>query len=103
MFDDALDFPARFNRAEAILWWTIALILLLRLGIAGRLWRSLNWLLPLAFGVFGLSDWIESQTGAWWTPWWLLVMKSACVATFLWAMLRYRKRRSEDTKKTGTD
>jgi hypothetical protein len=51
MFDETLDFAARFNRAEAFLWWTIALILLLRfwdrraslegaeLAVAAGVWR----------------------------------------------------------------
>ena len=28
---------------------------------------------------FGLSDIVETRTGAWWHPWWLLVWKGACV------------------------
>jgi hypothetical protein len=35
--------------------------------------------------VFGISDLIESETGAWWEPWWLFVMKSLCVLGFLLA------------------
>ncbi|MCB1212027.1 MAG: hypothetical protein KDK97_22080 [Verrucomicrobiales bacterium] len=102
MFEDTLDFAARFNHAEALLWWGIALILGLRFILAGTLWRSLNWMLPMAFAVFGLSDWIEARTGAWWDPWWLLVMKAACVAVFLGALLQLRKAGRGHAKKTGT-
>ena len=30
--------------------------------------------------LFGLSDIVELQTGAWWHPWWLLAWKAACIA-----------------------
>ena len=30
--------------------------------------------------LFGLSDIVEIQTGAWWQPWWLLVWKGACIS-----------------------
>jgi hypothetical protein len=52
-------------------------------------WR---WLLPLCFVVFGASDVIEAQTGAWWHPWWLFVMKALCVLGFLGAFWTARKR-----------
>jgi len=28
---------------------------------------------------FGASDVVETRTGAWWHPWWLLVWKGVCV------------------------
>lgn len=31
---------------------------------------------------FGVSDIIELQTGAWWRPWWLLLLKAACLLSF---------------------
>ncbi|MFO1482813.1 MAG: hypothetical protein U1F71_05540 [Verrucomicrobiaceae bacterium] len=75
-----LPFTTVFNLAEAGFWFLIAFVLLFRR--MGRPWR---WLLPLAFAVFGVSDLIEAKTGAWWIPWWLLVMKAACVLVFLLA------------------
>ncbi|MBK8094200.1 MAG: hypothetical protein IPK32_20095 [Verrucomicrobiaceae bacterium] len=86
------DFARLFNLGEAALWITIAVVVLIGLRPPHRLalgtWR---WLLPLAFAVFGVSDVIESRTGAWWHPWWLLVMKAACVLCFLLAWMRQRK------------
>lgn len=78
---------AVFNYGEAALWFVIALILAVRLGMKMP-WR---WLLPLGFAVFGVSDLIEAQTGAWWDPWWLLVMKAACVLVFLLAWRAHRR------------
>lgn len=84
-------FSRLFNHAEAGLWFLIALVLLFR--PAAKLKRTIwRWLLPLAFAMFGVSDIIEAGTGAWWHPWWLLVMKAACVLMFLLAWRRQRKR-----------
>ncbi|MBE7495235.1 MAG: hypothetical protein HS117_09830 [Verrucomicrobiaceae bacterium] len=85
------DFSRLFNLGEACLWFVIALLLLFRPPprLAVTAWR---WWLPLAFAVFGLSDLIESGTGAWWHPWWLLVMKAACVLAFLLAWRAQRAR-----------
>ena len=57
--------------------------------LAKTLWR---WLLPACFAVFGLSDVIEAETGAWWHPWWLFVMKALCVLGFLGAWRASRQR-----------
>jgi hypothetical protein len=91
LMDVPADFHALFNQIEAALWFTIALSLAIWL----RMQRPWRWLLPLAFGVFGVSDLIEAQTGAWWDPWWLLVMKAACVLVFL---LAFRQRRRQEKK-----
>jgi hypothetical protein len=69
------------------LWFVIALILAFR-GHSQQPWRCL---LPVAFVVFGVSDLIEAQTGAWWEPWWLFVMKAACVLVFVLAWRAHRR------------
>ncbi len=89
------EFHALFNHIEAGLWIVIALSLAIWLRM-GRPWR---WLLPLSFGIFGISDIIEAETGAWWEPWWLFVMKAACVLVFLLAFLE--RRRQEKRNKNG--
>lgn len=84
-----LSLHAVFNYGEASLWFVIALVLAVRLQML-RPWR---WLVPVAFACFGVSDLIEVQTGAWWEPWWLLVMKAACVLVFLLAWRAHRRQR----------
>ena len=83
----ASEFHAVFNRIEAGLWFVIALSLAIWL----RMQRPWRWLLPLAFAVFGVSDLIEVQTGTWWEPWWLFVIKAACVLVFLLAWCAHRR------------
>jgi hypothetical protein len=63
------------NAAEALLWLVVAVIV-------GWHWRA--GLLVLALVVFAISDVIEITTGAWYRPWWLLVVKIACVAVIGW-------------------
>ncbi len=29
--------------------------------------------------IFGISDFVEMTTGAWWQPWWLFIWKALCV------------------------
>ena len=88
---DSNEFARLFNVGEAGLWFVIALVLLWRLRpplrLASTRWR---WLLPLCFALFGVSDLIESETGAWWRPGWLLLMKSGCVLGFLLAWRAHR-------------
>ncbi len=90
--DAALLFARQFNQAEAVLWWGIALVMAWRLrGQAG--WQ--RWGVPLAFAAFGVSDWIEAQTGAWWRPWWLLLLKAVCVGTFIYALWQHWRQRRQ--------
>jgi hypothetical protein len=85
------DFSRLFNQGESVLWFAIAITLLVRPvpRLVGTSWK---WLLPLCFVVFGISDVIEAQTGAWWHPWWLFVTKALCVLGFLGAFWKARKR-----------
>ena len=50
---------------------------------------------------FGVSDVIEASTGAWWRPWWLLLLKGLCLAVFLVLITRYvAERRRSATPRT---
>ncbi len=77
------------NLCEAGLWLVFALIL------AGKGWRAQGRLrrvfirLAAGFLVFSVSDVIESHTGAWWRPPWLLLIKAVCVAVFYFGLREY--------------
>ncbi|HYO10163.1 MAG TPA: hypothetical protein VER17_14430 [Tepidisphaeraceae bacterium] len=80
------------NRLEAGLWIAIAVIL----GIASAYLRGAERrdaiVAAVAFTFFGLSDIVETRTGAWWRPWWLLAWKAACVVAFVVLLAREARR-----------
>jgi hypothetical protein len=82
-----------FNRWESVLWFAFALICACAsLPRTAKSPRNLR-ILAIAFAAFGVSDIVESQTGAWWRPWWLLVLKTACVlviARYGWRLWKER-------------
>lgn len=78
-----------YNIGEAAVWFLIATLLVI--FYHRRLPQPWRWLLPLSFALFGVSDVIELDTGAWWRPWWLGVGKAACVLVFLLALLAHRR------------
>lgn len=52
--------------------------------------RRLFLVLAIAFAAFAVSDVIESRTGAWWRPTWLLLLKGGCLAVFGFGVFEYR-------------
>ena len=88
--EDQSALAAMFNLCEGCLWLAIAAVIAVKLRRAPRVER-LHWLLPPAFALFGISDFIESRTGAFWEPWWLLVMKTLCVVVFVVVGIHYRR------------
>ena len=79
-----------FNYCEAVLWFSIALIIFLRRKNANVKLTKLAMLLSISFFFFGISDLIEANTGAWWRPWWLLVLKALCILSFVTCWYKYR-------------
>ena len=87
-----MDLEYSFNLCEAALWSAFGVVMLAKTRSAKtsasrRIYASLS----AAFFLFGVSDFIEAHTGAWWTPWWLLVWKAACVVWLALGFFRYYK------------
>jgi len=82
-----------FNVCEGLLWIGIAA------GFA-VVWqrKRRNGDLMLAAGLlflaFGISDFVEIHTGAWFRPWWLLVWKGSALAGLAVVHVAFRRRRS---------
>ena len=61
------------NYVEASLWAGLGVV---------ALWKGRGWwrvVLCVALIAFGVSDIVETRTGAWYRPWWLLAWKAVCV------------------------
>jgi len=82
---------ALFNLLEAGLWMVFAVIFMTSAIRCSQRKRRLLLVLTVAFMAFAASDVIESQTGAWWRPLWLLVLKGVCIAVFCYAVWEYRR------------
>jgi hypothetical protein len=65
------------NYVEAALWAVLGVVAALRLrnraGVA----------LAILLIAFGISDLVETTTGGWYKPWWMLAWKTACVIGIL--------------------
>lgn len=75
-----MDLALVFNVAEAALWFAFAAIIALLGGRVRGLTPRPRAAWAIAFLAFGVSDLIESRTGAWWKPAGLLVYKGVCLA-----------------------
>ncbi len=90
-----LDFDQIFNLCEGVLWVSIATALIYhasRNGLPCKLAVGA----AFSFALFGISDFIEIGTRAWYSPWPLLALKIACVISLLAHLyLRVRATRVE--------
>ncbi len=66
------------NIIEGIFWLFVGLLFLAPACRAGEMHRRFCLFGALVFIIFGLSDFYEAQTGAWWEPWWLILWNAVC-------------------------
>ncbi|ESP91451.1 hypothetical protein N483_18100 [Pseudoalteromonas luteoviolacea NCIMB 1944] len=87
---------AEFNYIESMLWFAMALTLIINLLLKGHkdAYFTVSIIASLAFIAFGISDIIEASTGAWWRPFSLLALKAVCVVSFIGCFVKYRKIKS---------
>lgn len=83
------------NLVEAWVWFAFAAGFAAWGVRANEQIRRSALLMAVTFAAFGVSDLIESRSGAWWRPWWLLVWKGACLAALAccgWKLWRSSRR-----------
>lgn len=81
------------NYFEAFLWFCFAIGFAVNAGKTSGKTRINRLITTVIFLLFGGSDIVEVQTGAWWSPWWLFVWKASCILSMvilLWVYLRDR-------------
>ena len=81
------------NYIEALIWFLFAIGFAVNARKTSGRTRINRMITTLIFLLFGGSDIVEVQTGAWWSPWWLFVWKASCVLSMVilfWVYLRAR-------------
>jgi hypothetical protein len=78
------------NLIEAGFWVLFGTTIAIGASSRRRPMKHLGGMVGLISLLFGISDLVESRTGAWWRPWWLLVWKGLCVAGLVYCSLKYR-------------
>jgi type IV secretory pathway VirB2 component (pilin) len=81
------------NYSEALIWFLFAIGFAVNAGKTSGRTRINRLITTLIFLLFGGSDIVEVQTGAWWSPWWLFVWKASCILSMVilfWVYLRDR-------------
>jgi predicted ferric reductase len=84
-----MDIERDGNLIEAAVWGVLGLVLIIYAFNRPRYIRKTLHFLAVVMIIFGGSDIVESQTGAWWQPWWLFVWKALCVLGLLAGFVRY--------------
>ncbi|MCF6176854.1 MAG: hypothetical protein L3J71_13930 [Victivallaceae bacterium] len=79
------------NIIEGAFWITIAGIIYIRMQNKSKRLIKVGRIAIIALFMFGISDFIEVNTGAWYKPFSLLLLKAACIATLLYCLKEYRK------------
>lgn len=85
-----MEFDQIFNLAEGILWIVIAVVLMFR-SFRPSPHQMLLRVSSGAFFLFGISDFIEISTRAWYQPPSLLVLKAFCVITLISCFVVFRR------------
>jgi hypothetical protein len=87
----SLDFDQRFNCIEA-LWWIGLGVTVLILALKRTAKKVILFFGATILILFGISDFIEIQTGVWWKPLWLLMWKAGCIIIGISCMIFYFKK-----------
>jgi hypothetical protein len=79
------------NIIEGVVWIVISLFLLHGSVKCANEMKHIVLLSSVFFFIFGISDFIEAHTGAWYKPISLLLLKGCCICFFLYCLQRYRR------------
>ena len=82
------------NYIEGVFWIVVGIVVLIAGYRANPAYRRISFLARVTFMIFGVSDFVEAQTGAWWRPLWLLVWKGSCLIILAWCYWKYRGTRA---------
>jgi hypothetical protein len=84
-----------FNVVEAVIWFVIAARFLFFAVKRETSLKKAFLVFAITFFVFGISDIIEAQTGAWYKPWGLFALKAVCVVLIVGCVCVFFRNRIE--------
>src|SRR6266568_23920 len=82
------------NYMEGVFWTAVGIVLVISGRRANSAYRGLSIVASVTFMIFGISDFVEAQTGAWWRPLWLVGWKASCLVVLAWCHWKYRRIRA---------
>ena len=82
-----------FNFIEGIYWLFLGIFTLTLSKIIPRKYKKLALFTSLILILFGITDFIEINTGAYWIPRWLLVWNMFCISGLILSLAWYIKLR----------
>jgi hypothetical protein len=99
VFSLRMDLPKIWNAVEVFLWGWIGIAFFIHsVVVRGEIW-SLGSSMGVLFTMFSITDATEIETGAWWSPVWLFLMKAVIVICFIVVYILYEKRSVVDSQK----
>lgn len=101
MFENVIDNLIRYgNIIEGFFWIAIGACFAVAMMRQGR--KRFKIIAAVNFAVFGCSDFVESHTGAWWKPTWLLLWKGLCITVMLLQFVFYLRAKSASSRPTDS-
>ena len=89
---DSWDIPEYFNFLESIIWFYVSFFVYKQSKLDKYIdIKSLQQRMSLFFIIFAITDLIEISTGAWYSPWWLCLIKVACALFLIYGFYRWFK------------
>jgi len=85
-----------FNLIKGIFWVFVGWCFLV--SLVRPACRRMKVIAAATFAALGASDLVEMRTGAWWTPWWLLAWKAACIVVMLGLLIWYIRDRERASR-----
>jgi hypothetical protein len=82
------NFDQWFNFIEG-LWWIGLGTGMAYFSVKNNKLRKMLYASTVLLVLFGISDFVEIHTGAWWRPWWLLAWKAGCIVAGIICLIFY--------------
>lgn len=87
-----------FNQLEALFWWVVAGTIFIKSRDLDESRKRIARICGKVFILLGITELIEAEIGAWWTPLWLYIIKAGCAVTLAFCFFKYRELQNPDNE-----